>query len=639
MPRIARRLRPRTFGQALVEFALALPFLLLMLFGVIEFGRLIHAWLAVQNAARFGARYASTGQFNPIYCADAGDALGLAADDEADGTVDCQVTNDIEKTAALEDWARVPSIRNAARAGATGIAFDDDYIAAVTDFGTNSTQQPDDSWLGENADQRGFFHVTICSSRFNEDSLYTPPGPWRTKDQSYAESTWPEECHQDSTNFGDDYYNYDDPGGPGDRVHVTASFNHPMILPLISSVWPQLRLWASREAVVEQFRTARVAGLPSNVGVQLTNTDTPTATETPTDTPTATPTDTPTETPTTTQTATSTVTPTDTSTSTITPTTTETGTATNTATATATPDCSVLSLGNASLSYTSDTIAEFRLTVNNNGAYDFTMNRAVMVWISYGHRTDWMSFNGGTIWDGDGNHDWEAPTDSEDPANDPSANKPTPDYRSINGGTSATFIGRFRNNPSDLASLWDLSDFSGTTLYIDNCVLVFNGGPTRTPTSTYTATLTPTVTMTPTVTLTRTITRTPTVTPTRTRRPTRTNTPTATISPTSTRTGTVTNTPTVTKTPTKTQVPTFTRTSTVTSTPTVTRTASNTPTVTLTSVVTLTRTATSTSTATATRTATISPTPTNTIVFTPTPTRTVTPTPCPFPPGDPRCTG
>jgi hypothetical protein len=598
MPRIARRLRPRTLGQALVEFALALPFLLLMLFGVIEFGRLIHAWLAVQNAARFGARYASTGQFNVAYCDEAGDALGLAADDAADGSVDCQVTNDIEKTAALEDWARVPSIRDAARAGATGIAFDDAYIAPVTDFGTNSSEQPDGSWLGENADQRGYFHVTICSSRFKEDSLYTPPGPWVTRDQSYADPTWPEECHENVDAPGK-YDNYDDPGGPGDRVHVTASFNHPLILPLISSLWPRLRLWASREAVVEQFRTARVAGLPSYVGVQLTNTDTPTATDTPTDTPTATATSTPTDTPTVTQTGTVTNTPSDTSTPTTSPTVTETGTATNTATATATPDCSVLSLGSASLSYTSSTIAEFNLTVINNGTADFRMTRAVMAWVSYGQRTDWMSFNGGTIWDGDGNHDWVPPTDSENPAGDPSANQPTPDYRNINGGTSATFIGRFRNNPSNLASLWDLSDFGGTTLYFGSCALVFNGGPTRTPTNTSTPTRTPTITLTPTITPTRTITLTPT----------------------------------------KTQVPTITLTPTETGTATVTSTATEIPTVTATSVVSPTRTPTASHTPTDTPTPTITPTPTNTIVFTPTPTRTVTPTPCPFPPGDPRCTG
>lgn len=56
-----RRSRP---GQTLVEFALTLPILLLLIFGIIEFGRIFQAWVTVQNAARTAARYGVTGQFN-----------------------------------------------------------------------------------------------------------------------------------------------------------------------------------------------------------------------------------------------------------------------------------------------------------------------------------------------------------------------------------------------------------------------------------------------------------------------------------------------------------------------------------------------------------------------------------------------
>ncbi len=49
-------------GQSLVEFALVFPVVLAMLFGLIEFGRVIHAQVTVQNAAREGARFAITGQ-------------------------------------------------------------------------------------------------------------------------------------------------------------------------------------------------------------------------------------------------------------------------------------------------------------------------------------------------------------------------------------------------------------------------------------------------------------------------------------------------------------------------------------------------------------------------------------------------
>ncbi|SJZ44641.1 TadE/TadG family type IV pilus assembly protein [Selenihalanaerobacter shriftii] len=43
-------------GQALVELALVLPVLLLILFGIVEFGRIFHTYLVISNAAREGAR-------------------------------------------------------------------------------------------------------------------------------------------------------------------------------------------------------------------------------------------------------------------------------------------------------------------------------------------------------------------------------------------------------------------------------------------------------------------------------------------------------------------------------------------------------------------------------------------------------
>lgn len=48
-------------GQGLVEMALVLPLLLLILFGIIEFGRVMGAGIMVTHGARDGARYGVVG--------------------------------------------------------------------------------------------------------------------------------------------------------------------------------------------------------------------------------------------------------------------------------------------------------------------------------------------------------------------------------------------------------------------------------------------------------------------------------------------------------------------------------------------------------------------------------------------------
>ena len=51
-------------GAAAVEFALLLPLLLLLVFGIIDFGRAINAQITLTQAAREGARLAALGQPN-----------------------------------------------------------------------------------------------------------------------------------------------------------------------------------------------------------------------------------------------------------------------------------------------------------------------------------------------------------------------------------------------------------------------------------------------------------------------------------------------------------------------------------------------------------------------------------------------
>lgn len=55
------RIRQGEQGQALVEMALVLPLFFLLLFGVIEMGRIGFAYVTVSNAARSGVRVATTG--------------------------------------------------------------------------------------------------------------------------------------------------------------------------------------------------------------------------------------------------------------------------------------------------------------------------------------------------------------------------------------------------------------------------------------------------------------------------------------------------------------------------------------------------------------------------------------------------
>ena len=60
----------RKNAQGMLEFALVLPVLMLMILGVIEFSRLMFAWIIIENSTRFGVRYATTGEFDTAYCTD-----------------------------------------------------------------------------------------------------------------------------------------------------------------------------------------------------------------------------------------------------------------------------------------------------------------------------------------------------------------------------------------------------------------------------------------------------------------------------------------------------------------------------------------------------------------------------------------
>jgi len=54
----------REKGQSLVELAIILPFLLMILLGIIDFGRVFYAYVTITNASREGARY---GSLHPLW--------------------------------------------------------------------------------------------------------------------------------------------------------------------------------------------------------------------------------------------------------------------------------------------------------------------------------------------------------------------------------------------------------------------------------------------------------------------------------------------------------------------------------------------------------------------------------------------
>ncbi len=316
---ISRYNRPRkSRAQGLVEFALILPVMLLTIFVIVELARVLHAWMAIENGARFGVRYAVTGEWDESFCP------GGVCSDESE-----------------EDLARIPSTKDAARAGAVAILKND----AVTDVNLP-----------------GFFEVTVCSN--NPGVSYTAGDP---NIPSVSQCAPGEHA-----------------GGPGETVIVTVEFTHPLITPMISSVWPDMHLRAQRTGIVEQYRTSRVLGLPISAF-----TTPPTPTNTPTDTPVP-----PTNTP---------VPPT------------ETPVPTDTPTPTPTPSCS--NIYRVSQRLRGD---DFEVRVRNDNDARAYLSSAFLVWEEIGSmRVDKFRWDGDTYWGGD---DYTSSTG------------PISSWRSFNGG-------------------------------------------------------------------------------------------------------------------------------------------------------------------------------------------------------------
>ena len=188
-----KRENGRTLGQGMVEFSIILPIVLTSFFTIIELARLYHAWVAVENGARFGVRYAITGELDTTNC--------------SGGTC----TNEAE-----EDAARVATIKDVIWGGSESILRKDEGI-------------------GINSDS-GFFNTTIC----DPDNLVGPASQYDTYTCTNGE----------------------DAGEPGDQVVVIVEYNHPIIVPIISNIIPQIRLTAERQSIVETFRVVKSDSAP-----------------------------------------------------------------------------------------------------------------------------------------------------------------------------------------------------------------------------------------------------------------------------------------------------------------------------------------------------------------------------------------
>jgi len=77
-----RRLMGSERSQAMVEFVLVFPIFLVLVFGIIDFGRALQGWITITNAAREGARvgavYATAGTAgtpaSPVNCSAIGES-------------------------------------------------------------------------------------------------------------------------------------------------------------------------------------------------------------------------------------------------------------------------------------------------------------------------------------------------------------------------------------------------------------------------------------------------------------------------------------------------------------------------------------------------------------------------------------
>lgn len=97
-------------GATLVEFALVATVFLILVFGILDFARLLQSWVTVQHAAREGTRYALTGRSDCDVAPDDRSACIIyAAEDATTGLAGAPGAIDVSmRTWAYPDYADPP---------------------------------------------------------------------------------------------------------------------------------------------------------------------------------------------------------------------------------------------------------------------------------------------------------------------------------------------------------------------------------------------------------------------------------------------------------------------------------------------------------------------------------------------------
>lgn len=110
-------------GAAAVELALVLPILVLLIFGIIEFGRGYNAKVSLQGAVREGARVLALDSGDPVTTTiDGAPSLNLLPTHVALSTADCVAGEQVSVTATYPFEYNIPLFGSATQTiSATGV--------------------------------------------------------------------------------------------------------------------------------------------------------------------------------------------------------------------------------------------------------------------------------------------------------------------------------------------------------------------------------------------------------------------------------------------------------------------------------------------------------------------------------------